>query len=392
MKKKNKNDNARLDPEPRYLPTETWKPTMIPLADIELDPALQVRTKLDPGAVRQYAEHYAAVLGEAEGRELTIEDFGVADVSQAAYLPPISIWEADDGRLVCVDGHHRLRAAEIAGLPSVPCVRAVLVTDRMSALGEALAANNRNGVRLTIADKRRAVRLVVEANPSVSDRRVAEVVGVSPTFVGKVRSLSTVDSETTKRVGKDGRVIETSKIGQRPPEPARASTWPSPELAARIREEFGLAADAELGEDDASARMLCMLALELGQRLRGLHVRGSSMITRTVVLALRAELDGLEKRLRDEFNRMAIDEIYARMREAFPELPKDPAAAARDKHTPEALRKQPRKNAPAADRTVEMFPEPGAKKLCPECGFSSAIGHGIGCSRDRDGSTAQSSR
>ena len=126
-------------------------------------------------------------------------------------LPPVDVFEDSDGHLRLADGFHRFAAAQAAGKTTVSAN--VHEGGRIEALKYALGANVQHGYRRTPEDKHFAVCKALGEFGDVSDRKIADICKVSPTFVGKVRKeveLTTVrvDSQDPtpeqKRVGKDG--------------------------------------------------------------------------------------------------------------------------------------------------------------------------------------------
>lgn len=108
--------------------------------------------------------------------------------TEGAELPPVDAVEVD-GKFVVVDGFHRVAAAVQAGrsfLEVAVVGRGTLEDAALAALG----ANRAHGLARSNADKRRAVMLALE-HPKLaneSDRRIAEIVGVTHPLVAAVRS------------------------------------------------------------------------------------------------------------------------------------------------------------------------------------------------------------
>lgn len=130
----------------------------------------------------------------------------VADLAERVQdgdeFPPITV-VSDGDTLWLTDGSHRLDAALEAGKEI--CV-AIIPGTRTEAVELACGANRAHGLRRTNADKRHAVELALRELDERSDRLLADLCGVSPTFVGSVRSeVSTMDTSKPKRTGKDGK-------------------------------------------------------------------------------------------------------------------------------------------------------------------------------------------
>ena len=162
------------------------------LTKLRLDGNTQPRAQDDGEIIHEYAELYAA---------------GVK-------LPPIVVFF--DGKDYWVaDGFHRWSGAKHAGLKEISCeVQKGSVED---ARWFSYSANQTHGVRRTNADKRKAVLASLKhpKGAKLSSRKIAEHVGVSDSFVGKLRETLTANrSQSTTRTGRDGRTIDTSNIGR----------------------------------------------------------------------------------------------------------------------------------------------------------------------------------
>ncbi len=198
-------------------PTQTaGELLVVPIASIRRDPGLQIRERgVDPDVVADYA---AAILAGAQ-------------------LPPVVLYEQPGpGSKVLywlADGSHRVAAALQAGEGTV--LAEVRPGGFREALEHACGANADHGFRRTAADKRRAVRLWLDdpERRALSDRAIAERCRVHHDLVGTVRAeLGHTD---TVRTGRDGRPIQTARIGdanraRHEPEPAPVTpALPDPE-------------------------------------------------------------------------------------------------------------------------------------------------------------------
>ena len=194
------------------------RPREVPLKDLVLDSKCQVRAGLNGQFVEELAEALRS------GSKVT----------------PVDVVGVDK-RLYVVNGHHRAAAAQAAGLEKLPAI-VVGEGDLDFAVWTTCAANkDQNSLRRSNEDKRRAVLLALDGSgQDQSDRVIAEHIGVSNTFVGKIRKewearqLSTVDScddtdgsppsknerfPTRKRRGKDGKLRAQRSL--RPPNKAK---------------------------------------------------------------------------------------------------------------------------------------------------------------------------
>ncbi|MCL4750424.1 MAG: hypothetical protein KJ015_09700 [Myxococcales bacterium] len=186
--------DARLAPEvvgADAAPESKGEGPLIDLVEISAltrDPDLQPRVASDPQVVAEYAE----ILD----RLPAVTYFNDGDV----------FWLAD--------GFLRVEAFEKAGRARVPAI--MRIGTKRDALLFALGANNSHGARLTPADKRRAVALMLGVPEWVhrSDHWIAEHVGVSAPFVKKLRTE--LGAHATERMGRDGRVRGTPATESRP--------------------------------------------------------------------------------------------------------------------------------------------------------------------------------
>ncbi len=135
---------------------------MIEIGRIVADAALQARVSLNAAAVCDYAE----VLDE---------------------LPPVELYLDQNGAFWVGDGNHRIAAATRAGRATIKA--RVRRGTRRDALLHAVGANVKHGLRRSNADKRRAVRLVLDDKEwrDQSDRWTANKCGVSHPFVASLR-------------------------------------------------------------------------------------------------------------------------------------------------------------------------------------------------------------
>lgn len=199
----------------------------LPLASIRVDGDTQARVEIDADTVEEYAERMGAGLA----------------------FPPLSVF-SDGERYWLVDGFHRLHAARKAGLTEFACEVQAGTLDE--ARWHALTTNASHGKRRTNADKRHYVERALDRKSELSDRAIAEHVGVSHPFVARVRRDMTTGNgyQSTARVGLDGRTVQTANIGK----PGRNTSWEDasagklrgiiPRLAADIREAGRLLLEA----------------------------------------------------------------------------------------------------------------------------------------------------
>jgi ParB-like chromosome segregation protein Spo0J len=130
---------------------------------------------------------------------------------------PILVRRAD--RLV-VDGMHRVAAARLLGLRWIEVEW--FDGDRDEALLEFVRRNATHGLPLTLRERKRVASQLLCAHPDWSDRRLAELCGVSPKTVGSLRSTAggrpngqTPQSDSGSRVGRDDRARPVNRAAMR---------------------------------------------------------------------------------------------------------------------------------------------------------------------------------
>jgi len=147
--------------------------------------------RIDPETVREYAERMKA--GDR--------------------FPPVQVYfDGTDHWLS--DGFHRVKAAGEAGIKSIQAE--VWEGTRDDAFWMSLGANKDHGLRRTNDDKARAVKAALAARPRLSDRAIADHVGVHFNTVAKHRAeiQGVTITNCDSRTGKDGRTINTANIGK----------------------------------------------------------------------------------------------------------------------------------------------------------------------------------
>ncbi|MGO8928448.1 MAG: ParB/RepB/Spo0J family partition protein [Limisphaerales bacterium] len=246
------------------------KVTKLRLDAIRLDAGTQTRAHIDDATVAEYAEAMA----------------------RGDRFPPVVVFQ-NNGEFIMADGFHRHKAAHRARLKHI--LAEIRKGTRKDALRFALGANHKHGLRRTNGDKRRAVELALAEFGSQSDRLLAEMCGVSQTFVGNVRhQLSTVYS-SPRRLGRDGKVRAL---------PVQSNTgYVRPKAgvsAAHARQDAGGAGGSN-GEAENPAFMDVADALagveEMVEKLAQDHPDSTAAVV-AVIGKVRSDLLHLENRLR----------------------------------------------------------------------------------------------
>jgi ParB-like nuclease domain len=119
--------------------------------------------------------------------ETTIDDYVGLD-ALGVVLPPITIiWIETENQYVLIDGHHRLEARKQVGDTEIDVI--VVKGNRTDAIKLAATSNISHGLPRTHADKRKAIKMLLEDGvlASFSNRRIAEMLQVHHETVGTVR-------------------------------------------------------------------------------------------------------------------------------------------------------------------------------------------------------------
>lgn len=149
------------------------------LDTLRLDERTQLRAARSAATLDEYASRMA--LDEESGQ--------VVDPAMRPW-PAVVVYRDAQGVQWVADGHHRVEAAQRAGLTSIQVE--VAEGELRDAVMYAASANTRHGLRLTTADKRRAITAVLSYPEGweMSDRAVAALCGAShPTVAAVKREL-----------------------------------------------------------------------------------------------------------------------------------------------------------------------------------------------------------
>jgi len=149
----------------------------IKLADLEIDPTVQIRRSNHEPTIRRYQESFEK-------------------------LPPIDVFKTPEG-LLLADGFHRTAAAQRLGLDTIEAT--VHHGSRADALEFAVVANTKNADPLTPEERDDGIRRLKQLHPDWAMRRLAEAMSVSQRAVQRV-----FDTDKVKRavVGPRERVTD----------------------------------------------------------------------------------------------------------------------------------------------------------------------------------------
>jgi hypothetical protein len=129
--------------------------------------------------------------------------------------PPIVVWGPDN---VIIDGLHRFVAARRLGHAAMAVVR--FRGDAEAAYVESIARNTRHGLPLTVHERLRAARRLLERHPQWSDRRIAGLCGVAAKTVANARrhrEVSAVPHPAGPAVAKEAPGVDRVSTGGLPP-------------------------------------------------------------------------------------------------------------------------------------------------------------------------------
>ena len=192
---------------------------------VDEDEALGIDRRLPPLPASAMARDIRPILLAGEHGSVREPDGRLREMGRARLTV---VYDGTD--YWCWDGFHRCRAAQLLGWSEIDAhvTQGTLADAQWLSAG----ANKRHGLPRSIADKARAVRtaLTHPNGAEMSDGAIADHVGVSQPFVGKIRKqLAATHNafESTVRKGRDGRTINTARIGE-----AQRRKFPRPRSAA----------------------------------------------------------------------------------------------------------------------------------------------------------------
>ncbi len=125
----------------------------------------------------------------------------IARLAEAdAELPPILV---DRRTMKVIDGMHRLRAAALQGRATI---KVVFFDGRPAEVFiRAVKENIAHGLPLSQADRHAAAARIMASHPHMSDRAIGEAAGLAAKTVARIRRSGGAASQSSTRVGKDGR-------------------------------------------------------------------------------------------------------------------------------------------------------------------------------------------
>ncbi len=172
---------------------------LLDISTVRIDGDTQPRTAINQAIVAEYAEALQA----------------------GADFPAVQVVH-DGAAYWLVDGFHRFFAHRRLNRAQIKAE--VVAGELPEARWLSLGANKDHGLRRTNEDKVKAVRRALSLRADLSDNAIAAHVGVSPRMVSAhraARAVTTNDAQSAanpptpaKRIGRDGRAINTARIGR----------------------------------------------------------------------------------------------------------------------------------------------------------------------------------
>ena len=175
-------------------------------------------TKIDPKKIRTDLNTQIRV----ELSEETVAEYAELMERNTKFPPILVYYDGTIREYVLADGFHRL-AAHLRVRPTEQIVAKVKGGTVDEARWASIGSNKDHGLRRTNADKHNAVTqaLMHPSGTTMSDRKIADHAGVHHQMVGFIRrELETTGGiiQSNFRKGRDGRIIDTTKIGENPHE------------------------------------------------------------------------------------------------------------------------------------------------------------------------------
>ena len=150
----------------------------------------------------------------------TVREYAEA-MENGKRFPPITVFfDLENEQYILADGFHRL-FAHLRVKPNDPIIIEQILGNVKDAQWFSIGANKSHGLKRSNEDKRNAVELALlhPTGIGMSNRQVAEHVGVTHSLINKVRKEMETDGRletTSSRVGADGRTYNISNLSKTP--------------------------------------------------------------------------------------------------------------------------------------------------------------------------------
>jgi hypothetical protein len=170
------------------------------------------------------------------------------DIRKHGLTSSIVLWSDGKSQALLLDGRSRLDAIEIAisspaivGAPSLIAGKDFLACNKVIVLDRSVdpyayvTSANIHRRHLTAEQKRELIAKLIEADPSKSDRQIAETVKASPTTVGTVRAEMEAKGDVSK--------LDTRTDSKGRKQPARKTTTKPPPVSEEVLQQRAAAAE-----------------------------------------------------------------------------------------------------------------------------------------------------
>jgi hypothetical protein len=235
------------------------------------------------------------------------------DIRTTGLTSPIALWQPDPkSPAQLLDGRNRLDAIEaeigrpaIVGAPSLMTGEGFLACNKVIVLDKSVdpyayvISVNIHRRHLTAEQRRELIAALLKADPSKSDRQIAETVKASPTFVGKVRAekeatgdVSTVDTRRDSKGRNQRAHRSTSAPSKTKPDTTKATTA-APPPSEDTRDDIGPESSGEIARLQARVEELQAEKRRLEIENVGLHSEIEDAKAARAPSGLAEELDPL---------------------------------------------------------------------------------------------------
>jgi hypothetical protein len=192
---------------------------------------------------------------------------GYADLMRdGVEFPPVTVFY-DGENYWLADGFHRVGAAAKA-FPTRQIEAEVHQGTLQDAQWFSYGVNKGHGLNRTNQDKERAAKAALAARPDLSDPLIAKHVGVHPDTVTKYRAQMKAEPtyrNSVSRTGRDGRTINTARIGRHARLPSRRGKGKAGAAPSMSPEEYDTRRSAQAAEAAQPGRPVTVLGRQLPQ-------------------------------------------------------------------------------------------------------------------------------
>jgi len=146
-----------------------------------------------------------------------VADYAASYKAKVKMPQPVIVFDPATKSSWVADGMHRITAAMQIKLKAIPCD--VITGTYEDCVKLALSANQTHGLRRSNKDKRQCVSTAIKTWPDISNRHIAEMMGVDDKTVGTIRKELEEEcavAPTPVRTGKDDKKQSSEKKDSEP--------------------------------------------------------------------------------------------------------------------------------------------------------------------------------